>query len=392
MGKTLDELYSTLYKQSQAREKQASSSAARTSQKTVSAKTTPAASSKKKESAAKKPTPSKTSSKSAAPGVSPEMDEEAIILADKDTNTLIINATPDQHRDIERTVRELDQARRQVLIETVLMEVTLDDSINLGIEWAIGGSGDSSFGVQSGLSPGIDDVVFPFMAVESGLSYLFDSDGEKMAFIQAAEDDDRLQVLASPTVLTRDGMEAEVSFGEEVPIQQKTTTDAGKDTFSYDYRDAKITLTVTPVIDDNKMVTLNLEQTLRQVDPAYKGEPNTAPVFTTRELRSNLQVENGQTLILGGLIQRKDQEIRRGIPVLCRLPLIGWLFGSTRTVQVGSEIMMILTPYVVDGREETDLLTQQFREKILGSMSKDDVRKLYGIEDESSIPVQEEGE
>ena len=383
--KTLDSLYSSLYRQTQTRNRQQAQAATSAARRSSSAEAAPAARTPagnagaqggKAASAAK--TETATARAPGAAATSPSMEEEAVILADKDTNTLIINATPDQHRDIERTIRELDRPRRQVLIETVLVEVTLDESLNLGIEWAVGG-GRSSAGLQSGLN---NNSTFPFFGGDNGLSYLLQSSGEKFAFIQAAERDDRLQVLSSPTVLTRDGMEAQVSFGDEVPIQEKSTSDR-QNNYSYSYRDAKITLTVTPVIDDNKMVTLTLNQTLRQIDPDYKptvtGDNVIPPIFTTREIRSNLQVDSGQTLVLGGLIQRKDQKVSTGIPVLNRTPLIGWLFGSTKTIKVGSEILMILTPHVVDTRDETDLLTRDFRDKILGAMSEKDVRSLYPL-------------
>lgn len=409
MVETLDDLYSSLYKQAQAASKQQASSAKKSSSSSKSssaAKKATGNNSKKTSSGSGKTTPTRTSSsKSKAPGSSPDMEEEAIILADKDTNTLIINATPDQHRDIERTIQELDKSRRQVLIETVLVEVTLDESYDLGIEWALS---------SAGLSVSADSLISsnPYFDSEgnnneySGLTYMFQSSAEKLAFIKAAEGDDRLQVLASPTVLTRDGMEAEVSFGQEVPIQEKTVsgTSTTKDNFSYNYMDAKITLTVTPVIDDNDMVTLNLVQTLRQLPPDYElveSSDSTVlpPIFTTRELTSNLQVENGQTLILGGLIERKDQQVKTGLPFFSDIPLIGWVFGRTQTVKIGSEIMMILTPHVVEGREETDLLTDHFRSKILGAMSVDNVRELYDLEKtgehaetDGSVPAEEPAE
>jgi general secretion pathway protein D len=395
MGKTLDDLYSTLYKQTQTVNKQQSSSSVA---KTSAAKNTPAKpSTSNSGTASKSAAPAKTTpTKSAAPGASPDMEEEAIILADKDTNTLIINATPDQHRDIERTIKELDKARRQVLIETVLVEVTLDEGTDLGVEWATS-KGISSAGVQSGLGSSISGLADS--VTDNGLSYLLKSSDEKWAFIQAAQSDNRLQVLSSPTVLTRDGMEATVSFGDEVPIQEKSTsgTSSTKDSYSYTYQDAKITLTVTPVIDDNRMVTLNLTQSLRQVPADYTIEVTgddvvLPPIFTTRELSSSLQVDDGQTLILGGLIQRKDQKIKTGIPLLCKTPLIGWLFGRTQTMKVGSEILMILTPHVVDSRDETDLLTRDFRDKIIGAMYEKDIRRLYDLSDSrKQAPAAAEG-
>lgn len=382
--KTLDSLYSSLYRQTQTRTRQqaqATSAARRSS----SAEAAPAARAPAGNAGAAAAPAAKTESSAPRPSgqaaQSPSMEEEAVILADKDTNTLIINATPDQHRDIERTIRELDRPRRQVLIETVLVEVTLDESLDFGVEWAVskGLSLDGSVSLSKNMSGNVANGV---IGNNDGFSYLLKSSSDKLAFIRAAENNNRLQVLSSPTVLTRDGMEAQVSFGDEVPIQEKSTSDR-QNNFSYTYRDAKITLTVTPVIDDNKMVTLNLNQTLRQIDPDYTpiatGDNVIPPIFTTREIRSNLQVDSGQTLVLGGLIQRKDQQLKTGIPLLCRAPLIGWLFGSTKTVKVGSEILMILTPHVVDTRDETDLLTRDFRDKILGAMSEKDVRNLYPL-------------
>jgi general secretion pathway protein D len=390
--KTLDSLYSTLYKQTQAAKKQqtlnvavakksaTSSTAGTTAPKTATASTP---------SASAAPKADTSSAKSSSSDASPDMDEEAVILSDKETNTLIVNATPDQHRDIERTIKELDRPRRQVLIETVLVEMTLSEGTNLGVEWAaakgLNSVGDPlrSAGLQSGLNSSISGLADN--TANNGLSYLLKTSADKWAFIQAAESDNRLQVLASPTVLTRDGMAATVSFGKEVPVKSQSVTDAGKSNYSFEYHDAKMTLTVTPVIDENKNVTLALSQIQRQVDSS--GGDTNAPTFTTREISSSLQVADGQTLILGGLIQRNDQVIKSGIPLLCRIPYIGWIFGRNQTTKVGSEILMILTPHVVESREETDSLTKEFRTKIMGAMSAKNVRKLYGLEETPKPPA-----
>ncbi len=381
IGDTLDELYSSLYAQSQEREAELGKTSTKsTSAKKTSSKTAPT---KKTTNTAKS---AKGGGEAAVSGSS--VDEEVIILSDEDTNTLIVNAPYEMHKEIAKTIEELDRSRRQVLIETVLVEVTLDESLDLGIEWAIFGSGNPSH--SGALMSGLDLETLttggnPITAASDGLTYLLNHSDEQLALIHAAQADDRLQVLSSPTVLTRDGMEAEISFGEEVPIRQSTLTDGGNETFSYDYRDAKITLTVTPHIDDQRMVTLDLEQTMRSINPDTIDDE--APKFYTRELRSNLQVEDGQTLVLGGLIQRHDQKVRVGIPVLSKIPFLGWMFGRTKTVKVGSEILMILTPHVVDTREETDLLTQEFEYKILGAMREKDIRSLYNLHDD---PPQED--
>ncbi len=406
IGKTLGSLYSTLYKQTQsaksAAAKQTAAEAKNSAKVQKSGDSTPA----KTTGSAPAPKADAPAAKSAdaSSQSSPSMEEEAVILTDKDTNTLIVNATPDQHRDIERTIRELDRPRRQVLIETVLVEMTLSEGMDLGVEWAAA-KGISSAGLQSGLNSSITPLssinpltpltpanplfstfnpLIDSTPVNNGLSYLLKTSAEKWAFIQAAENDNRLQVLASPTVLTRDGMAATVSFGNEVPVQAQSQTDAGKSNYSYDYHDAKMILTVTPTIDDNKNVTLALSQVQRQVNTDTTKPPgvtSSAPTFTTREISSSLQVASGQTLILGGLIARNDQVIKTGIPLLCRIPYIGWIFGRNKTIKVSTEILMILTPHVVDTRDETDSLTKEFRTKIMGAMAVKDVRKLYNLEE-----------
>jgi general secretion pathway protein D len=408
IGKTLAQLYSDLYRQAQEREKEIGKTAAKTaasqakqaaatpaapapkssSSKSSSSKSSSSKSSSNTASAPAAPSPSKSTNGGSEPASSSPMDEEVIILSDKDTNTLIINAPGDMHKEIALTIKELDQSRRQVLIETTMVEVTLDDNTDLGVEWAIQGTGDpaSAGMLKSGL--GLDELAkdtVPFASAAQGLTYFITSNDKKLALIHAARQDDRLQVLSSPNVLTRDGMEATVSFGKEVPIQQSTLSSGGNENFSYDYRDAKISLTVTPHIDDGNMVTLTLLQEVRRVEEDTLT-PGGAPTFKTREISSNLQVDSGQTIVLGGLIERADIETRIGIPYLMDIPAIGWLFGRNITSKQGSEILMILTPHVVNSRDETDLLTRDFRRKILGSMSEKDVRELYDLEDGPYVP------
>jgi general secretion pathway protein D len=394
IGKTLSNLYSDLYQQAQLRERERGKTATKVAKINATAAAAPKGKTpapKGKAPAPKTASPAKSANGSAKPVAAPSMDEEVIILSDKDTNTLIINAPADMHREIEKTINELDKSRRQVLIETAMVEVVLDEGTDLGVEWAVQGSGDpeSSAAQMSGLDlAGLVAGTTPITEVADGFTYFVKSNDKKWALIQAAQDDDRLQVLSSPTVLTRDGMEAEVSFGQEVPVRQSTLSSGGNENFSFDYRDAKITLRVTPHIDDDQMVTLNLEQEIRRVVEDKLASEENAPTFRTREIRSNLQVDNGQTIILGGLIERGDREERVGIPYLMDIPVLGLLFGRTAIRKEGTEILMVLTPHVVDSRDETDLLTRDFRRKVLGGLNKssEDIRLLYNLQEEAEQP------
>lgn len=388
IGKTLSSLYSDLYQQAQLRERERGKTATKITKASTPKAPAPSKTPTKGTTAKPATTPKPTNGNGGSAGAaSATMDEEVIILSDKDTNTLIINAPADMHWEIEKTIQQLDQSRRQVLIETAMVEVVLDEGMDLGVEWAVQGANPTQIGAQ-GTGLALDALVTGTPAlpgITDGFTYFVNSNNKKWALIQAAQDENRLQVLSSPTVLTRDGMEAEVSFGQEVPVRQSSVTDGGRENFSFDYRDAKITLRVTPHIDDNEMVTLNLEQEIRRVIEDKLAEDDTAPTFRTREIRSNLQVDDGQTIILGGLIERGDITERVGIPFLMDIPVLGYLFGRNVTRKEGTEILMVMTPHVVDTRDETDLLTRDFRRKVLGGLNKssDDIRTIYQLMEES---------
>jgi len=363
IARVLSQLYAKLYRQ--------------TMQRKRAGKQSPKSNGKSSgKSAASLSSKSKSSSST---GVG-ELDEEVTILADRDTNTLIINAPPAVHREVATTIATLDKPRRQVLIESVVVEVTLDEGTDLGIEWAVkeGGSGTvSSGGVNTGLDAATTE--YPFADALKGLTYMITSNDRKMALIHAAKKENRLQVLSSPAILTRDGMPAKISFGSEVPIKKKTTNENGSEDVSFDYRDAKITLEVTPYIDDKNMVTMKLKQVLKQVDEENSTED--APRFRTREVMTNLQVNDKQTLILGGLISRKDVEVETGVPYLSKIPLLGFFFRRKETVKQGSEILMILTPRVIGVKDgDADALTKEYQNKIIGSMKKENVRELYNLQ------------
>jgi general secretion pathway protein D len=365
IARVLSQLYTRLYRQTMQRKREG--------------KQSPKTNGKAAKSAGKGAVASTSSkSKSAATGVG-ELDEEVTILADRDTNTLVVNAPPAVHREITATIAKLDTPRRQVLIESVVVEVTLDEGTDLGIEWAVkeGGSGTVS---SAGLITGLDAATteYPFADAMKGLTYMITSNDKKLALIYAAKKDNRLQVLSSPAILTRDGMPAKISFGTEVPIRKKTTNENGSEDVSFDYRDAKITLEVTPYIDDKNMVTMNVKQVLKQVDEESSTEE--APRFRTREVMTNLQVNDRQTLILGGLISRKDVEVETGVPVISKIPLLGFFFRRTQTVKQGSEILMILTPRVIGVKDgDADALTDEYQRKIIGSMKKENVRELFKL-------------
>ncbi len=312
---------------------------------------------------------------------------ETVILADTNTNSVVVNATMSTHRDIERLIKNLDGKRKQVLIEVTVVEVTLDSTTKHGIEWIFKApqgkkvNSTGSFGYNKDFLqrydsdwnaiPSGSDI---FLA-KDGLSYLIEASDQVMAALNVADNDDRVQVISSPSVLAREDKTATVSFGEEVPIKTTTMNDSVTE-FSYNYRDAKIKLEVTPHINDGGIVTLELKQEMNSLNRAsYEATPE-APIFNTRKVESEFQIADNQTLVLGGLIERGKSDSDNGIIFLKKIPVVKYFTSNQTKIHYTKEIIIILTPRIVKSREQADCITRTYRDNI---MSNDDKRNYPGM-------------
>ncbi len=335
--------------------------------------------------------------------VSGEVEGEVSITPYEDINAIIIKTTPRNFLTIAETLKKLDILPKQVLIEVMIAEVTLGNSDSMGVEWtlqrALGGHRWGTFGLRGTMPNATGSTAiapFPVPTITTtntqtsstttstttgtnpnlpGLvADVLDSTRLFEVLVNLYGSSNRLNVLASPHILALDNKEAKIEIGSEIPIAtgllQQPATGATATSYAFvaagqiQYKTVGLLLTVTPHINDKNQVTLKINQEVssKGADQALAGI--TSPTFITRKAQTTAVVQNGHTLVLGGLIQESRNTTKAGIPFLSRLPIIGMLFGSTTTSVDRTELLIMVTPHVVSSKEEADRLTNEFQEKV----------------------------
>lgn len=295
---------------------------------------------------------------------------EITIVVDETTNALIIRAYPRDYKAILETIKKLDLYPKQVFIEVFLAEVTLTDLTKYGLEFS---TFTDTF-VQ-GVRPytytvGMGGVATP-ETFSSGLRYSIASTDRLFAAIHASATENRLKMISSPHILASNNKEAKIQIGKAQPILTTTYTTTATTSPSVvegtiEYKDIGIILTVTPRISDAKLVTMEINLEQSDVASTKLGSLDNIPVFKKKTAKTTLSIMEGQTIVIGGLIEDKKESGASGVPFLSRLPIIGALFGyQTRDINK-TETVLLLTPHVITDLEESNQVTREFREKVQG--------------------------
>jgi type II secretion system protein D len=285
------------------------------------------------------------------------LEREVAVVAEPDSNSLLISASPRYFEQLEKMVEELDQAAPQVLIQVLLAEVSLEEDLSLGFQW------QSFFGSPSARSVARMPVNF-FSNTTGGPGVV---DGTTMALtvgvtttdflllLRALETQGRLQVLSRPQILASDNQKAEISVGENVPfIRNIRVSDTGSTFSNVEYEKIGIILRVTPQINPEGFVNMQIhpEISSRTDSNIQIGEGVTAPVFRQRSADTTISIKDGQTIVIGGLISDSDEKVERKVPGLGDMPLIGALFRNVESSTVRRELLIILTPRVLTNMEQ----------------------------------------
>ena len=312
--------------------------------------------------------------------------ENTTILADKRINGLVVMTQKELVPTVESIIESMDIKLSQVLIETVIIEVSLGDNLNTGIDWVMGGDvaknvfmnhGQMIGGgagqelmrnfATSGLANSLTNMVTP---IGKGVQYLLKSDKLNLAaVITASKTDDRTKYLASPIIMTVDNKEATI---EATSSRQLLTgwsavsgyNGSGMPSPNYTAKDLGITLKVKPKINPNGTVMLNIEEEYSQIGgkqdmlmPKGQSYDSTkVDVSVTRKMTSDILLDNAQTVILGGLVENSKSEAESGIPILKDIPWVGkWLFGEVSQSENRKELLIFMTPYVLDDAESAKI-------------------------------------
>ncbi|HEY8035955.1 MAG TPA: type II secretion system secretin GspD [Methylobacter sp.] len=298
--------------------------------------------------------------------------ENVRIIADVANNSVVVVATPQEYEVILPVIKQLDILPLQVLIDATVASVTLTDNLKYGIEWFLR-QGDTAIG--SGLSGvKLGDIATAAAAgfATGGLSVVQNSSSVK-AILTAQADKGNVNVISSPSLMVLNNQQAKINVGDQIPIQTATsqlptttgTTPALLTSNSIQYKDTGVTLEVTPRVNANGMVILDLHQIVSAVVPTTTGVTTSATI-NKQEIESSVAVQDGETIALGGLIKDNSSENKSGIPFLHELPVIGPLFGNTTYTETKNELVVLITPRVVKSKQDSRLISDEFKRKLTG--------------------------
>ena len=282
------------------------------------------------------------------------------------TNTLIFNTqNPDDYAQLLGIMKSLDKPAKSALIEVMVAEVRLGDSSQLGIEWNFGpdaaGSGSVQGGTSGGLGLGTGGLA---------LSYL-NSAGQVRAKLNALASDNRARIISTPRVMARNGEAATIQVGQEVPIitsQQSASTGgttaggSGVILQTIQYRSTGVILRVKPIIFAGR-VELDVQQEVSSAAATATGV-NVSPTFSTRKVDTKLSIRDGATVALGGLISRTETAGKTGVPLLKDLPFLGQFFRNDTSTGDQTELIILITPYVVENDLVAEQVTQAMRSQL----------------------------
>ncbi len=295
---------------------------------------------------------------------------EIRIIADEPNNSLIIIADQEDYRAIERVVKQLDKLPLQVLIDASIIEVTLTDDLQYGLEWFAQNKLPKQHSVTGFSSQGLDlseaakGVLLNTLA--PGFTYVWQSKSQDIGVIlKAAAEKGKLNVISSPSLMVLNNHEATIVVGEQISLRTSEVVNTGSAganplvTQTFQQRDTGVQLKIKPRVNAGGLVIMELDQRVDDIGRRLEGNPN--PNIIQRQIKSTVAVKDGDTLVLGGLIKDNRNKNRTGIPFLYNLPVIGHLFGTTTENVNRTELVVLITPRVVQSRHDAYAVTNEFR-------------------------------
>lgn len=280
---------------------------------------------------------------------------KARVVPNASQNSLLVLATPEIQQAVLDIIDDLDRPGRQVMISAVLAEVELGDQFEFGLRFGQGLTPDDSENavvITSGIE-GTLDPVFPNSLTTSAFGFNVDA----TVILQALDQVTNTRILQSPRLFTSDNQEAVFFDGQDVPVSTgDATNSSGGITTSFDYRAVGIGVNVRPRITKEKNVAMQIEILLSNIDKnTIVAGADGNPVFKRRQTNTTITVKNGQTIVISGI--RKEQEGKKTnkVPLLGDIPILDWVFSNTSDETTISELVVFITPIVVDNPDENDI-------------------------------------
>ncbi|WP_456436130.1 type II secretion system secretin GspD [Thermovibrio ammonificans] len=293
------------------------------------------------------------------------------VVADKGSNSLIVLASPQDFAVVKDVVKSIDVKRPQVFVEVQIVEMSMDKLLQMGVEWKFlsrgnyvpfGGSLYGNLPLQPGYPSASPGLLL-------GIAKWRDGVPDIGLLLNAYAKEGGVNVIATPQILTLDNEEAEINISKVIPYSTGVKYDTNNNpVISYDYKDVGIVLKITPHITASGEVRLKVYEKVEDV-VGYANADQTAPITSKREAKTTVDVHDGQTLVIGGLIKRKKLTTVEKVPVLGSIPVIGNLFKKTGHQIEKTNLLVFITPHIVRNTEEEQALTArkvaEYRENLL---------------------------
>lgn len=332
------------------------------------------------------------------------------ITADKATNSLVIVASPEDYQTLTQVIRQLDKRRKQVFVEAMIVEASIDKLRELGTRWRaiarrkgepvlIGGVGTIDTGAINSIISGLSGLTIGglgnFMTIPvtkpDGTTQNINVPGFAALF-SLSDFQGAINVLSTPQILTSDNKEAEIVVGENVPFIGRRESDPTRtlSVFStIERKDVGITLKITPQITEGDYVRLDMYQEISSV----KQEPNAdilisvGPTTTKRSTKTSVTVKDNQTVVIGGLMQEKDEDNITKVPILGDIPVLGWLFKYKTAGKTKTNLLVFLTPHIIKEAESLEKITSD-KQKEFSRAEKQYAEAELLVKFQKEIPVE----
>ena len=284
------------------------------------------------------------------------------IVVDKNRNLLLFRGSGKEWAELREVIEKLDRSVPSVLIEVLVAEVTLSDEEKTGFDFLVKGALGSrgiTAGTRGTLGVGA-----------GGLSFTLDSGGQTRAMLNFFRKDDRVVIRSRPRLLVKSGETASIDVGNEIPvITQRSNSDTeaeGSTNVLQDvtYRKTGVQLEIKPLVQANGLVDLKISQELSEVLPGAATNLTGSPTILNRRISTSLTLKDGGSLLMGGLISGNQSAGMTGVPLLSDVPLLGRLFRADSLQEDRTELLVMVTPYVVADHEEGWELTRQVQEQL----------------------------
>jgi general secretion pathway protein D len=320
----------------------------------------------------------------AAPQTSAFDSGKVTITPDKASNSLVIMASPNDYNNLIQVIKKLDRRSKQVFVQAMIAEISLDKSHELGVQLgAIGGGRPSDNLAVAGLYDPLGSLTTLGTIIAGGgaLAPVVNAGAVNItAVLKALDKNGLLNILSTPNILTSDNKEAEINVGENVPFQGASTQSATFSTTSVERKDVGIILKIKPQISEGDYIRLEINQEISQVKD-FKGQAIDL-VTTKRSAKTNVVVKNKETVVIGGLIQDTEENVTNKVPFLGDIPLLGWMFKTTSKVRKKTNLVLLLTPHIIkdaaDLAEMTLIQRQTFEETAKKTGSVDIPKEVSG--------------